>query len=184
MQPIDWASLFDRIDERTAPATAASVSGVLEPISSAEVAAVFANLRNPWPPYDPHFSSYTPIDPSKWRLPNPPIPTGYLDFLAWSDGATWQTGDREFSCFGCKHLREYLLHYHFPEYMAGALPIGLDGGGVFCVFDLRNGPSDVVWATGSGAIDWDDAVKVADTFVDFGRGTTTVSDVYSDGRSA
>ena len=182
-KPTAWPTLFDEVFERAAPADAAAVGAVLAPLSAGEVAAVVAELRNPWPPTSPHFATYRPLDPSKWSLPRPPLPTSYVDFLAWSDGASWRTGQREFSCFGCKHLREYLLHYHFPQYMPGALPIGLDGGGVFGVFDLRddpprNGPSDAVWAIGSGNLGWEDAVKVADSFVEFCRGRTAVGDVY------
>ena len=68
--------------------------------------------------------------------------------------------------------------------MPGALPIGLDGGGVFGVFDLRKGPSDAVWAIGSGASSWENAVLVAKTFVDFCRGRVAVGDVYSEGFAA
>lgn len=182
--PTDWSTVFDEVFERTESVDASAVGAVLASLSSTDVSAVVAELRNPWPPTSLHFATYKPLDPSKWSLPRPPLPTRYLDFLAWSDGASWQTGEREFSCFGCKHLREYMLHYHFPEYMPGALPIGLDGGGVFGVFDLRNGPSDAVWAIGSGALDWKDAVKVADSFVEFCRGRRAVGDVYSDGFAA
>lgn len=125
--------------------------------------------------------TYKPLDPSKWLLPRPPLPREYVEFLLWSDGASWQTGDREFGCFGCKQMREYLLHYEFPEYMPGAVPIGLDGGGVFGVLDLRNGPSEKVWAIGSGALSWDGVVLVAGSFLEFCRGTTPVGDVYDDG---
>jgi hypothetical protein len=55
---------------------------------------------------------------------------------------------------------------------------------VFGVFDLRSGASDAVWATGSGALGWEDAVKVANNFVEFCRGRTAVGDVYSDGFAA
>jgi hypothetical protein len=173
--------MFDRVVEQTAPADLGAMEAVLAPISSAEVAAVVADLRNPWPPTSPYFATYKPLDPSKWLLPRPPMPKPYVDFLRWSDGASWQTGEREFSCFGCKAVREYMLAYHFPEYMPGALPIGLDGGGVFGVFDLRGGPSDAVWAIESGALDWQDAVRVADGFVEFCRGRTVVGDVYGEG---
>lgn len=183
-QPTDWRTLFDQVFEQTEPANASAIDAVLAPLSPPEIAAVAAELRNPWPPTSPYFASYKPLDPSKWTLPRPPLPPSYLSFLAWSDGASWQTGEREFSCFGCKHLREYLLHYHFPEYMHGALPIGLDGGGVFGVFDLRTGPSDAVWAIGSGNLGWEDATKVANNFVEFCSGRTTIGDLYWDGLKA
>lgn len=181
MQSLDWRLLFDQVIERNAPADKTVLETVLVPISAAEIAAVTVGIKNPWPANSPYFATYKPLDPTRWFLPRPPIPAPYIDFLRWSDGASWQTGDREFSCFGCKDLREYTLAYHFPEYMPGALPIGLDGGGVFGVFDLREGPSDAVWVIGSGALSWEDAVLVNKTFVDFCRGRTAVGDVYREG---
>ena len=177
-QSSNWDAVFDRVFERSGPADPAAIDQVFLPISPAEIVSVTAQFRNPWPVGSPQHAAHRPLDPSKWMLPRPPLPRSYVDFLLWSDGASWQTGEREFSCFGCKHLREYLLHYEFPEYMPGAVPIGLDGGGVFGVFDLRNGPSDKVWAIGSGALSWDDVVPIAESFPEFCRGTTRVGDVY------
>ena len=179
-ESIDWESIFDIVYQRTGPADRDALGTVLAPISPHEAAAVVSQLRNPWPTTSPYFATYKPLNPSEWVLPNPPVPHSYGCFLDWSDGAHWQTGGREFSCFGCRTLREYLLHYHFPEYMPGALPIGLDGGGIFCVFDLRDGPSDAIYATHSGDLGWDDAVQIADSFIDFCRGTTSIDDLYRD----
>jgi hypothetical protein len=176
-----WESIFDRVIERSAPADPAAIEQLFRPISPAEIASITAQLRNPWPVGSPLHASYKPLDPSKWVLPRPPLPREYIEFLVWSNGACWETGDREFACFGCEHMREYLLHYEFPEYMPGAMPIGLDGGGVFGVFDLRNGPSDLVWAIGAGALSWDGVVLVAESFIEFCRGQTPVGDVYYDG---
>jgi hypothetical protein len=177
-QPVKWSSIFEHVFDFGEPAEATAVGEILLPISAAEMAAVVAGLRNPWPTSDPRHFAYQPLDPSTWTLPQTRIPKVYIDFLAWSDGASWQTGEREFSCFGCKKIREYMLHYYFPEYMPCALPIGLDGGSVFGVFDLRNGPSDAVWAIGCGALSWEGAVKVAESFVGFCRGTTAISEIY------
>jgi hypothetical protein len=177
--PQDWQSCFDQIFERHEPANIAAINAVLAPLSRVEASSIVATLSNPWPPSSPYYSTYIPVDPDAWNLPTQPIPFSYISFLQWADGASWQTGDRQFACFGCKHLREYLLHYHFPEYMPGALPIGLDGDGVFGFFDLRNTSSDTVWAIGSGALDWKYAVKVADSFVQFCRGTRAVGDIYN-----
>ena len=99
-QSPDWPTLFDQLFERTDPADASAVDAVLAPLSAAEVAAVVAELRNPWPPTSPEFATYKPLDPSKWSLPRPPLPKQYVDFLAWSDGASWRTGEREVLVLG------------------------------------------------------------------------------------
>src|SRR5687767_14863517 len=110
-----WVTLFDRVFERAAPADPEAIEQLFRPISPAELASVTAQFRYPWPVDNPLHGTFKPLDPSKWPLPRPPLPREYVDFLLWSDGASWQTGDREFGCFGCEHVREYLLHYEFPE---------------------------------------------------------------------
>jgi hypothetical protein len=176
---IDWDAAFDQVYDRHAPAVAAEVAAVFAPMTAAEIAAIVAHQHNPYPEAHPLHASYRPFDPSGWALPRGRLPADYLGFLAWSDGATWQKGEREFGCFGARHLREYLLHYHFPQYMPGAAPFGLDGGGIFGVFDLRpDGACGGVYAIGSGALDWDDAVRVAGSFAEFCQDTTRVDDLY------
>jgi hypothetical protein len=181
-RPIDWSTLFEKIYERSAPAKPGALDQILAPLSEADIAAIVKSQQNPWPASSPEFGMYRPFDPSRWLIPGPPVPNSNVSFLNWADGASWQTGDREFACFGCKHLREYLLAYHVPQYMPGALPFGLDGGSLFGVFDLRAGSSDAVWAVSTGNLRWRDAVRVADSFVDFCRDTTSVGDLYYDHR--
>jgi len=111
-------------------------------------------------------------------LPSEPLPEDLVAFLCWSDGAAWRTGSREFSSFGCKEIREYMLAYEFPEYMPGAIPLGLDGGGIFCALDLRAGSSSSLYAAGSGNLDWNDVCYLAPTFTDFCRGTSRIADEY------
>ena len=86
-------------------------------------------------------------------------------------------GDREFGMFDPKSIREYLLSYQLPEYMPGAVPFALDGGGGFYLFDMRAFPIDgefpIVFAH-SGSLGWDedDHVVVASTFNEACRGST------------
>src|SRR5262245_27087877 len=122
---IDWTSIFDEIHERTSPATSEAIEGILAPLTEVEIASLPAIRSNPYPTGHACHSSWRRIDPRKWSLPAQPLPDDLVAFLRWSDGATWRTGSREFSCFGCKEIREYMLAYEFPEYMPGAIPLGL-----------------------------------------------------------
>ena len=180
-KPLDWSTVFDEVVERAAPASPAAIARIFDRVSDDEAAAVVAAQRSPWPANDPRHAAWSPLDPRRWTLPRGPLPKEYQDFLAWSDGASWQTGEREFSCFGCEHLREYLLHYHFPEYLPGVVPIGLDGGGVFGVFNLAESPAGAVWAIESGVPFWEDAVPIAASFEEFCRGTVRLGEAYNAG---
>ncbi len=68
-----------------------------------------------------------------------------------------------------------LLSYEFPEYMEGAVPIAFDGGGTFYLFDMRAEPKDgeyPVFFAGSGALFWEDAIHVCNSFDEMIEGTT------------
>jgi len=176
--PIDWSEVFDQIFERQSPASDDAIATVFAPLTQAEIESIISDQRNPWRVDDLRHASWKPIDPRTWALPSHSLPPQYVDFLKWSDGAAWQTGEREFSCFGCADLRSYMLNYHFPEYQPGAVPIGLDGGGIFGVFDLRTPSNHQVLAVGSGVPDWSDVLPIAETFEAFCRDTTRVADAY------
>jgi hypothetical protein len=79
-------------------------------------------------------------------------------------------------------MREYLLAYQFPHYMPGAVPLGLDGGGIFAVFDTRAGLRDgeyPILASGAGDLCWDDAVPLAASFAQFCEETVRIAEVLS-----
>jgi len=145
-------------------------------MTGAEVAAINAQQRNPFPPADPLHARWYPFDPSQWRIPARPLPPSYRDFLLWSDGGSFRTGERRFDAFlPVGKLREYLLAYHVPQFMPGGLPFAMDGGGGFYLFDLRadsiDGEYPIVFAH-AGNLGWDDAVPIAQTFPDACRGDT------------
>jgi hypothetical protein len=88
---------------------------------------------------------YRPIDASRWQLPQRPLPTGYLDLLAWSDGGDFANGERWLQLFptdGPSGVRAMTLAYHLPEHMPAALPFASNGGGVFYLFDMREPDAD------------------------------------------
>ena len=65
------------------------------------------------------------------------LPLAYVELLKLSNGGGITIGDREIAFFNPTVMREYLVAYQIPRYMPGALPFGLNGGGVFYVFDMR-----------------------------------------------
>ena len=169
--PIPWANLFAEAH----PAIGAAPSdldrllrALAAPMSAAEVAAIKAD--------HPLHATYRRFDPANWRIPDRQLPASYRDFLLWSNGGSFSNGSRWFDPFlSAEALREYLLAYHVPQYMPGALPFAMDGGGGFYLFDLRADPVDgeyPIFFIHAGNLGWDDATPVAPTFPDACRGTT------------
>src|SRR5438874_13679548 len=123
MTPTDWAAVFDHADRNPPlaadllPAVSASVSA---PLDEGEEAAVRAE-NGP--------------DPGFWKFPTRPLPASYLSFLAWSNGGSFLTGDREFQMLAAEELREYMLNYRVPFHLPGAVPFALDGEGGVYLFD-------------------------------------------------
>jgi hypothetical protein len=136
----DWGSFFDWVSRdpgASSEALLALAATLFAPITEAEREHTIRDQCNPWPPTHDQHALWRPIDPATWVLPEGPLPASYLGLLAWSDGCGATNGKREFGFLGTKSLREYMLCYHFPEYMPGSVPFALDGGGIFYVFDMR-----------------------------------------------
>lgn len=110
--------------------------------TNAEIEQIMASQQNPFRPEDPLYKEYKPFDPRLWRLPQRPFPPSYVSLLQWSDGGEFAREERGlFPLFACDDLRGYMLQYHVPEYMPGALPFGMNGGGEFYLLDMRH-PAD------------------------------------------
>ena len=140
---MDWLSVFDEVH----PVSGASAKAIRQfvatlgrPLSAAEVKAIVASQRNPFPKGDPLYTAYRPFDPTTWRLPQRPLPQSYLSFLQWSNGGWCRSGARAFDFFGAGTVRQMLLAYHLPEYMPDALPFAWNGDGIFYLFDMRQQP--------------------------------------------
>jgi hypothetical protein len=104
-----------------------------------------------------------------WRIPQPPLPTSYLDLLRFSNGGAFRVGDRYFDpLFTTTQVREFLLAYAIPEHLPGLLPVAFDGGGGFYLLDLRvppaHGDCPVVFSHAS-ILDPEDLVLVGETLV-------------------
>ncbi|WP_424991768.1 SMI1/KNR4 family protein [Paenibacillus turpanensis] len=121
-----------------------------------------------------------PFDPTLWRLPQKDLPLSYLDFLRYSDGGEFQTGDRYFQFFSIHELREYNLAYEFPEYMEGCISFGMDGAGNHYIFDMREPMRNheyPIIAAHSGDLDYSGSIRVADSFLELCEERTSLDDL-------
>jgi hypothetical protein len=164
MTAIDWAAVFDHAD-RNPPLD----PGLRDAVSASVCTPPDAGER------DAIVAEGGP-DPDLWKFPARPLPPSYLDFLCWSNGGFFLTGDRELQMLAAEELREYLLTYRLPYHRPGAVPFALDGGGGFYLFDLAEEPDGrgeypIVFAPG-GDLRFDDPEIVGRSFVEVCRGRT------------
>ena len=181
---MNWENIFDEVMTEP-PASDEDVAflqeGALAPLTPSEIAEINASQRNPFPPSDPLYNEYKPFDPTRWTIPERKFPESFVQFLRWSNGGNVVNGDREFGMFPPKSIRKYLLCYHIPEYMPGAVPFAFDGGGGFYLFDMRNEPVDdefPIVMSHSGYLGWENNahVLVANSFVEACKGKTDPND--------
>lgn len=173
---IDWNLIFDEVKlskGASEPEIADFVKEFPMPLSEREIEKIRNDLRK----INLDAEVY---DPAKWSLPNKPFPLSFLDFLTWNNGGWCRTGEREFGFFSTADLREYTLAYMFPEWMKDAVPFALDGGGVFYVFDMRreakNGEYPIL-TTAAGNQGYDDAVLIADSFIEACSGNINIEEL-------
>lgn len=182
---VDWSEVLDESDRSPGASEAEItefVSTVGLPLSEAEVAMIYRGQQNPFPASDPLYAAYVPFDPRMWTIPNRPLPPAYLDFLRWSNGGEFQNGERCFQFFSTREVRELLLSYNLPQYMPGALPFALNGGGRFYLFDMRRAAVDgeyPIICSHAGNLGWgpDECVRIARSFEEACRGTTDVDNL-------
>jgi hypothetical protein len=183
MAVVRWSKLFTRrypVKGATEPELRSLVSSLATPLTEEEAEAINASQSNPFPSSDPSHLIYKPFDPRKWLFPTTSLPDSYLDFLGWSNGGSFFTGDRCFDpLIACNEVRNHLLGYHVPQYMPGAIPFAFDGGGRFYLFDMRREPiagEYPILFVGSGNLCYADAVHVAASFIDACKGTSDPSE--------
>lgn len=170
---IDWESLFEHANPEKGASltkTAGFVAGLGLPMTRAEIERVNATQRNPWLPTQPEHATWQPFDPGAWVMPKDrPVPPSYRSFVRYSDGGSFQNGDRLFQMWGTG-LREFLLCYNVPQYMPLAVPFAFNGCGVMYLFDMREPPGAhgeyPIICAGAGCLTFDPhySPKVADSF--------------------
>ena len=107
------------------------------------------------------------------------LPNSYIDLLTISHGGGIAIGDREIAYFEKDSMRNYMIDYQFPVYMPSALPFGLNGGGIFYVFDMRESAVDgefPIVAASSGNLCYDDAPTIARSIPELVADQTNIED--------
>ena len=178
--PFDWSTVFEEAHP-VAGANDAEIAlleaELARPLSPDEIQEITRGQSNPFPESDPLHASWTPFDPTPWRIPVRPLPRAYLDFLRHSNGGAFRQGARWFDAFLATHeVRAWLLDYHLPQYVPGLVPFAMDGSGGFYLFDMRGEPD----AQGeypirfghASALDYDETTRIAGSFLDACRGTS------------
>ncbi|MFO1042266.1 MAG: SMI1/KNR4 family protein [Planctomycetaceae bacterium] len=148
------------------------------------IAAANAMLRAPFSDDEvSRLSQYLDSDTVS-RLPKSPsireLPESYVTLLARSNGGGFTIGEREVAYFDPKTIRDYLVDNQFPIYMPGALPFGLNGGGVFYVFDMREpavGPDYPILAASSGNLCYYDSPVIARTLDELVSDTRNIEEL-------
>ena len=178
----EWARLFDEA-QLEPPATEDDLrllqDDLSRPLSEPEAVDIVAQQSCPWPVGHPYRAGWVTLDPRLWKLPDLELPSSYLSFLRWSNGPWVRSGDRECGSLATGKVREYMLAYHFPHYMPAAVPLGLDGGGVFAVFDGRQMQPDneyAILSVHAGNLGYHEARVVGTSFTDFCLGTTPIDE--------
>lgn len=117
-----------------------------------------------------------------WTFPQNDFPKEFIELIREYSGCGFVKGEREFSVFGPADLREMNIAYELPEYINGAVSIGLDGSGNHIIFDMRiNKPNNEykIYGVHSGYLEWDGAKLIADNFMKFIEGTENIDEIVN-----
>lgn len=187
MTPADFPSLFDEAYPEPGLNPDFLADDIIEnwlyaPLTADEITAIRTRQINPFADDDPMHEVWQPLDPAKWLLPQDRVlPPSYRDFLRWSNGGTFVTGEREFQMLKAEELREYTFLYDVPESLPGCIPFALNGGGCLYLFDLREPPDSTgeypILFGECGRLSFDDAPKLAHSLIESFRGRTNPEDL-------
>ncbi|MFB6363346.1 SMI1/KNR4 family protein [Paenibacillus elgii] len=184
-----WSNLFEEQYRKLEGATQDELDRLVkmwnEKLSPQEIAEIEELHKYLFSANNPFHALYKPFDPSLWDLPQKKLPDSYLDFLRYSNGGEFMTGDRYFQFFGTKELREYNLAHAFPEFMAGSVSIGMDGCGNHYILDMRDDMIEgeyPILAAHSGTLGYEDeegfttCKQVARSFPELCKGTSSIDE--------
>ena len=185
---IDWHGVFEEIYQEPGAdeddlATLAYRLG--RPLTGEETQTIRQIQRaNPYPVEDPRHASYRPTDPATWPMPAGDLPASYLDFLRWSNGGDFRTGQCWFHFYPTRELRPLSLGYAVPQYLPGALLFGSDGGDLFYLFDLRQPPEQgeyPIRVARSGYLGYEKTAVIATSFLQLCQGREEAESLLDEG---
>ena len=108
------------------------------------------------------------------------LPDSYLALLTISNGGGLTVGEREIAYFNKESIRSFLVDYQFPVYMPSALPFGLNGGGIFYIFDMRepsvDGEFPILVASG-GNLQYSETPVIANSLAELLNDPRNVEDL-------
>ena len=182
---MNWETIFDDIDgERNQYIDEDLISfqsNWNKPLSEKELIDLRENNQKPasWKDIN---GPWVSIKFETWVFPQYKFPLEFMELIKEYSGCAFLKGEREFSVFGPEDLREMNIAYELPEYMQGAVSIGLDGSGNHIVFDMRAKSENnnyKVYGVHSGCLEWEDAILLAPDFVTFVNGTSNIDELMN-----
>ncbi|TVX93401.1 SMI1/KNR4 family protein [Paenibacillus agilis] len=181
---MNWKAVFEVCYEKCPEATEQELDMLINdwhrPLSEHEIKEIVERQRNPFPVSDPLHKQYQPFDPAKWIIPNKRLPATYVELLRYSNGGEFGNGERYFQFFSTAEFRAMMLAYEFPEYMPGAVPFAMDGCGHHYAWDMRSNKDQdeyPILVSHSGNLGYEDAVHIAETFIELCQGTISAEDI-------
>ncbi|WP_028595009.1 SMI1/KNR4 family protein [Paenibacillus assamensis] len=179
-----WQAIFERCYHKCPELSEQQLERFIhtwnQPLSEHEIQEIIERQRNPFPVTDPLHKRYQPFHPTKWNIPNKRLPTAYIELLRYSNGGEFSNGERHFQFFSADELRSMMLAYEFPEYMPGAVPFAMDGCGHHYAWDMRTDKHQdeyPILVTHSGNLGYEDAVPIAETFMELCKGTISAEHI-------
>lgn len=174
---MDWKNIFDREFHKNQGATQEEIDSFCttwnRELSPEEIKEINDNQSK----------RYQPFDPSLWIIPKKTFPTSYLEFLQYSNGGEFGSGDRYFQFFSTYDLREMNFAYEFPEYVESFISFAMDGCGNHLVFDMRQDKINdeyPILAVSSVYLDYDASKLIGSSFLEVCKAKTSIDQMFNE----
>lgn len=183
---MNWKNTFDEIYGANKILSQETIHAFLKnwniPLTEDELRYLKNNDQKPSFWNDERYGIWKPKEFENWTFPQNDFPESFIELITEYSGCGFLKGDREFSIFGPNELRQMNIDYELPQYLNGAVSIGLDGAGNHIIFDMRlNNPNNEykIYGVHSGNLDWDGAKLIANTFIQFVNETKNIDEIVN-----
>ncbi|GEM_PF-3383546 len=152
------------------------------PLSDVEINELRKNDNQPSYWNREIYGKWEPKKFENWTFPNGRFPQEFIRLMKYYGGCNFLKGDREFCVFGIEELRAMNIAYELPEYIEGAVSIGLDGAGNHVIFDMRQVKTMhhyKIYGVHSSNLDWGSAKLLANNFLEFLNGTQNIDKIVN-----